>query len=325
MMDNVHILTYDHSQSSNDAAKAAHFFRTQSSFNATGLTQQLQRSLELITLLDIFAQYVSPYATFYGLQLHSSLGVNEMTKSRSANVANRFDIEVEGEHLGQLVYFSTVAFSNKLSAQLKQWHKILAYPLRNALTYNRVLRLATRDPLTGLNNRSDFNVNVDKKLEACRRQHRPFSLMLLDLDNFKQVNDRFGHQAGDQTLQEFAAILCQSIRGTDTVFRFGGDEFAVLIDDNLYEANDVIAKRIINAVQQSAIMTRYGVTCSIGFTLARTLDTNVGLFERADKALYQAKFSGRNTYRGAPDDSLPVTSLKTHKDSQNPQKKAKIS
>ena len=324
-MDNVHILTYEHQQSGNDAAQAAHFFRTENAFDAAGLTQQLQRSLELITLLDTFAQYVRPYAAFCGLQLHSSLGVNEMTQSKGGRVANRFDIDVEGEHLGQLVYFSTAAFSEKLTSQLKQWHKILAYPLRNALTYNRVLRLATRDPLTGLNNRSDFNVNVDKKLEACRRQHRPFSLMLLDLDNFKQVNDRYGHQAGDQTLQEFAQILRQSTRGTDSVFRFGGDEFAILIDDNQYATNDVVAQRIIDAVSNSAIMVRYGVTTSIGYTLARARDTSMALFERADKALYQAKFSGRNTYRGAPDDVLAVANLNTHKDNQKPQKNAKIS
>ncbi|MFY8272626.1 GGDEF domain-containing protein [Pseudoalteromonas sp. SSDWG2] len=324
-MDNVHILTYDHSQIGSEAAKAAYFYRKDSALNTTALTQQLQRSLDLVTLLDTFAQFIAPYAKFSGLQLHSSLGVNEMTKTHSANVANRFDIEVEGEHLGQLVYLSNVAFTNKLSAQLKQWHKILAYPLRNALTYNRVLRLATRDPLTGLNNRSDFNVNMDKKLEACRRKHRPFSLMLLDLDHFKQVNDNFGHQAGDETLQEFAAILRICLRGTDTAFRFGGDEFAVLIDDKQFETNVVIAKRIINAVKNSAIMSQYGVTCSIGFTLARAKDTNMELFERADKALYQAKFNGRDSYQGALLETLSVRDLNTHKDSQKPVKNAKIS
>lgn len=325
-MDNVHILTYGHNATTHDATKAAHFFRPALALNVTALTQELQRSLELVTLLDIFAEYVRPHFHFSGLQLHSSLGVNEMTNSQANTVANRFDIEVEGEHLGQLVYLSDSRFAPTLQAQIKKWHQILAYPLRNALTYNRVLRLATRDPLTGLNNRSDFNVHMEKKLELCRRQHRHFSLMLLDLDNFKQVNDSHGHQVGDQTLQEFAAILRQSVRTTDCIFRFGGDEFAILVDDDNYATNTVVAKRIQTAVANSELMSRYGVSCSIGFALAQAKDVNISLFERADKALYQAKFSGRNTYRGAPDlSAVPLTSINAHSDNQKPQKNAKIS
>ncbi|MBS3798677.1 GGDEF domain-containing protein [Pseudoalteromonas sp. BDTF-M6] len=325
-MDNVHILTYGHTAMTQDASTAAHFYRPTSVVNVTALTQELQRSLELPTLLDIFAEHVRPHAYFTGLQLHSCLGVNEMTNSQDNAVANRFDIEVEGEHLGRLVYLSDATFSAALQEQLKKWQQVLAYPLRNALTYNRVLRLATRDPLTGLNNRSDFNMSVEKKLEACRRQHRPFSLMLLDLDYFKQVNDNYGHQVGDQTLQEFATLLRQSVRATDSIFRFGGDEFAILIDDDHYTTNTVIAERIQAAVGNSELMNRYGVSCSIGFALAQAKDVNISLFERADKALYQAKFSGRNTYQGASElSAVPFTSLNAHNDNQKPPKNAKIS
>ncbi|TMO85516.1 GGDEF domain-containing protein [Pseudoalteromonas ruthenica] len=325
-MDNVHILTYANTQSSHDQQQAASFCRPQSAVNVVALTQQLQRSLEVVVLLDTFAQFVAPYASFDGLQLHSSLGVSEMSNSRNTSVANRFDIDVEQEHLGQLVYYSHSPFSDQLCTQLKQWHQILSYPLRNALTYNRVLRLATRDPLTGLNNRSDFNIGMEKKLEVCRRQNRPFSLMLLDLDNFKQVNDQQGHQVGDETLQEFAMILKSSVRGTDSVFRFGGDEFAVLIDDDDFDTNQVVAERVQKAVHANALMARHGVTSSIGYALAEAKDSSMSLFARADKALYQAKNLGRDTHYGEPNShALERTNLNTHNSSQNPEKNAKIS
>jgi diguanylate cyclase (GGDEF)-like protein len=118
--------------------------------------------------------------------------------------------------------------------------------------------------------------------------------MLLDLDNFKQVNDQFGHKIGDDTLKEFATVLNSSIRATDTVFRFGGDEFAILIEDPEFTTNKVISERIMQFVKHSSLMSKYSVTVSIGYTLATSKDCDIELFSRADKGLYKAKASGRN-------------------------------
>ena len=121
--------------------------------------------------------------------------------------------------------------------------------------------------------------------------------MLLDLDNFKQVNDNFGHKIGDDVLQEFANVLRSSVRGTDSIFRFGGDEFALLIDDPEFTTNKVIADRIMSLVSQSGLMTQYDVTSSIGYTLANNQDCENEVFARADKGLYKAKAAGRSCAR----------------------------
>ena len=136
-----------------------------------------------------------------------------------------------------------------------------------------------------------------QKLERCRRQHRPFSLMLLDLDNFKQVNDTYGHKIGDDVLQEFAEVLRCSVRATDSIFRFGGDEFALLIDDPEFTTNKVVAERIMKLVEDSSLMKKYSVSSSIGYTLANNQDCENEVFARADKGLYKAKAAGRNCAR----------------------------
>ncbi|WP_033026351.1 GGDEF domain-containing protein, partial [Pseudoalteromonas sp. BSi20429] len=231
---------------------------------------------------------------FSGLQFQSTLGTTQTSQSDTNSTPYIFDLTIGKEHLGQLIYFSKFPLGQAIEKKLHTLHTALVYPLRNAMMYSRVLKLATKDALTGLNNRSQFNDFLLQKLENCRRYQRPFSLMLLDLDNFKQVNDNFGHKIGDDTLKEFSKVLCSSIRGTDSVFRFGGDEFALLIEDPEFTTNKVIAERIMCLVRKSPLMSKYKVTTSIGFTLANSQDSETEIFARADKGLYKAKASGRN-------------------------------
>ncbi|MFC3033932.1 GGDEF domain-containing protein [Pseudoalteromonas fenneropenaei] len=263
------------------------------------LVERLQTSLDLNELITIFAEFAAKVIHFTGMQFHCSIGVYQMRDAKLDTTPVSFELHLNNnEHLGQLVYFSQYPISAGVADKLGKLHSCLLYPLRNALMYNRVLKLATKDSLTGLNNRSQFNDMLAQKIERTRRQHRPFSLMLLDLDNFKQVNDVHGHKAGDEVLVEFAELLQASIRATDSVFRFGGDEFAILIDDPSLTTNKVVAKRIMRAVEHSALLQRFGVTSSIGYTLAGSQDCENDLFARADKGLYQAKAAGRNCARG---------------------------
>lgn len=258
------------------------------------LVEQLQTTLDLDEQLSIFAQYAKRIIKLSGLQFHSSLGVAQMKGSDNQYTPHSFDLDLNGEHLGQLVYFCQYQLSESIQSKLCHLHTALLYPLRNALMYSRVLQLATKDALTGLNNRSQFNENLAQKLEHSRRHHRSFSLMILDLDNFKAVNDIHGHKAGDEVLIEFAHILKQSIRATDSVYRFGGDEFAILIDDPEFPTNKLIAERIMTGVQRCRLLASVGVTTSIGFTLATSHDCENIIFSRADKGLYKAKAAGRN-------------------------------
>ncbi|CAH9052483.1 hypothetical protein PSECIP111951_00629 [Pseudoalteromonas holothuriae] len=263
------------------------------------LVEQLQTTLHIDELLTVFAEHAQRIIKLSGLQFHSSLGIAQMHNSDNQYTPYKFDLMLNEEHLGQLVYFCQYQLSDSIKAKLCRLHNALLYPLRNALTYNRVLKLATKDALTGLNNRCVFTDNLAQRIERDRRLQSRFSLMLLDLDNFKQVNDLHGHSAGDEVLVRFAHILKECVRSTDSVYRFGGDEFAIIIDDPEFTTNKVIAERVMHAVRHCHLLSKLAVTTSIGFTLSAMHDCESSIFARTDKGLYKAKADGRNCARTA--------------------------
>ncbi|MBQ4837086.1 MULTISPECIES: GGDEF domain-containing protein [Pseudoalteromonas] len=296
-MENVHILAQRTPTRGDYVPFATEQYVSQAPEQPNVLVEKLQTTLEVNGILDIFASYVKRITDLAGLQFHSNQGLFQTQQGDNQLKPYTFDLDLDGQHLGQLVYFSKYSLSGTIRARLMQLHACLLYPLRNALMYHRVLQLATKDTLTGLYNRSQFNEYLDTKLERSRRQHRNFSLMLLDLDNFKQVNDEYGHKKGDEVLIGFANILTSSIRATDAVFRFGGDEFAILIDDPAFTTNKVIAERIMQRVNNNSLLAKHQVTTSIGFTLASSQDCSNEIFARADSGLYKAKQAGRNCAR----------------------------
>ena len=296
-MENVHILTQRLTTRGDYLPFNTEQYINQEPMFAHRLVEKLQTTLDIEELLAIYAEHAERIIKLSGLQFHTSLGAFQLKDSDKQYTPFSFDLDLNGEHLGKLVYFCQYQLSTAIKNKLQSIHQVLVYPLRNALMYQRVLQLATKDSLTGLYNRSQFNDNLVQRIENSRRHHRKFSLMLLDLDNFKQVNDNFGHKAGDDVLIEFSNILKASIRATDSVYRFGGDEFAILIDDPEFVTNKLIAERIMASVKHCDLMAKYEVTTSIGFTLAENNDCEDNIFARADKGLYKAKAAGRNCAR----------------------------
>ena len=158
----------------------------------------------------------------------------------------------------------------------------------------KLTALASEDGLTGLKNRRIFQERLDQEVQRSLRYGAPLSLMLLDVDKFKQYNDTFGHPAGDQVLREVAKILQFSSRQTDLVARYGGEEFVVIMI-NTDEANStVLAERVRQSIENAPWDLRQ-VTASIGVaTLGMSITTPATLIEASDKALYAAKQNGRN-------------------------------
>lgn len=170
---------------------------------------------------------------------------------------------------------------------------------------NRELEfLARRDGLTGVANRRFLMECLESEFTRCRRYGRPFSLMMLDLDHFKRINDNFGHHVGDEVLVRVAQVLSQSLRENDLLGRYGGEEFAVILPETDRAAALVVAERCRMAVQEIEIPVPDGVlrvTTSAG--LASVPDARFGvlgdLVKAADGALYEAKRGGRNRLRAA--------------------------
>ncbi|RXJ54591.1 sensor domain-containing diguanylate cyclase [Candidatus Marinarcus aquaticus] len=164
--------------------------------------------------------------------------------------------------------------------------------------YNRKLeRLAAFDSLTKLPNRRNFNQYFEKALRLFARDNTPRSVVFFDIDNFKLINDNYGHLVGDRVLKRIATILNMQIRSSDMVSRWGGEEFLVLLNDSQLEDSVEIAQKIRISFENDIELNdliKGGVTASFGVTTFKEGDTIEKIVARADKALYEAKRSGKN-------------------------------
>lgn len=162
----------------------------------------------------------------------------------------------------------------------------------------RLIELARTDSLTGLPNRRAFMEGLRHELERMRRGGHPPSVLMVDIDFFKRVNDQYGHAAGDKVLKAVAAIIRDEVRSTDALGRIGGEEFAVATSDSPPDTVGELAERLRGAVAATTFDSGEGrqlhVTLSIGVATARRDDTADTILSRADAALYDAKSSGRN-------------------------------
>lgn len=187
---------------------------------------------------------------------------------------------------------------NQLTPHLLE--RAIRYNLRNKNLEKKLAKLAHYDSLTGLYNRSIFNELLKKNIEQCHRLKQKFSLVTLDLDNFKFINDNYGHPAGDQLLAKIARRLKHVTRQADIVARLGGDEFSLILKD-AHNDHDFVrtVEKIIAIFQQPFQINSkpITVTTSLGIAIYPD-DTNVAseLVDHSDRAMYQAKNQGRNTY-----------------------------
>lgn len=199
------------------------------------------------------------------------------------------------DHLARVL--PGVAFIFALMAILS-W-RLLAREHRNRQRYAERLReMANKDFLTGVCTRREFYGLANRELIRSQREQRPISLLMLDIDHFKQVNDTWGHEAGDRVLAEFTRVVEQNLRECDVLGRLGGEEFAALLVSTDLQHAQVIAERICRVIDHHRFdaSTEAPVTCSVSIGLAvwqenESLDK---LLSRVDKALYAAKHGGRN-------------------------------
>lgn len=159
---------------------------------------------------------------------------------------------------------------------------------------NRIItRLAATDELTRLANRRNLKERLPAAISAARRHNHPLSIIMIDLDHFKTVNDTYGHNEGDNVLREFADVLREMIRAEDIAARWGGEEFIIILPHTACEAAEAMAERIRIACEQHA-GTMHGLSASFGVSQLKDDDDEDSLIRRADDAMYCAKKEGRN-------------------------------
>jgi diguanylate cyclase (GGDEF)-like protein len=180
-----------------------------------------------------------------------------------------------------------------------------AVALHNAHLYQETQRLATTDPLTGLSNYRHFHALLNLEVQRAQRMRYSVGMVIMDLDHFKQINDRYGHPAGDRALQQVAVLLRTRLRRTDIIGRIGGEEFAAILPGDSIDEVSIVAEKLRNAVEelppvqdQDRLVAPTQLTLSLGATSLGPdgLDAQV-LIACADHALYEAKRNGRNQVR----------------------------
>jgi diguanylate cyclase (GGDEF)-like protein len=174
-----------------------------------------------------------------------------------------------------------------------------AIAIENALLFQRAEQLTVTDDLTKLFNSRYLNLYIGREIKRCKRHSVPLSVIFLDLDGFKSINDQYGHLAGSRTLAEVGAILATSVRESDVLARYGGDEFVVVLPETPAAGALVIAERIRRAIEEHPFLQAQGLQARISASLgiAAYPDhalTPEGLIQKADQAMYRVKEQDKN-------------------------------
>ena len=268
---------------------------------ALELLQRLQTTLEIEGGLEHFTVGAAELVPFDGYGYTQSPAAIDCRSGRQSRHSAAYQLRLEQEDLGEIRFYRGRKFVEAELACLEQLLGVLMYPLRNALRYRQALQWAHRDPLTTLGNRAALDEQLQREIKVAQRHDRPLSLLVLDVDRFKQINDRYGHAAGDQVLRHVAGLLKQAVRDTDLAFRYGGEELVVILTNTDRAGALVAAERIRTAIAGQPCRggsveapIEVSVTVSLGVTALGRDDDAVSLFERADRAMYAAKRAGRN-------------------------------
>ena len=261
------------------------------------ISAALQTSLAWDTVLEIFREAIQPAVEVDSLVYYFAEDELHYKSGTGRHHALMYSLSLNGESLGELSLSRRKRFSEEEMAILEDLLRGLVYPLRNALLYQRALRSAFRDPLTGVNNRAALDQAMQREYDLARRNESPLSLLMLDIDHFKKINDEHGHSAGDHALKCFAECLLDCARGSDIVYRYGGEEFVILLNNTDVEGARLLAERVRQAVAEiecEGFGAGFTMTVSAGVAALKDGEDMNALLQRADGALYQAKLGGRN-------------------------------
>ncbi|CAM3196492.1 hypothetical protein BZK31_19915 [Pseudomonas floridensis] len=258
---------------------------------------QLQTSLEAERILTLFFQGVQRLIPLEGLVYRHADSDLQLRLGENSFHITDFHLRHEGEDIGQLEFQTAQPIDEPRLHDLETLLACLLYPLLNALLYRIATQSALRDALTSTGNRIAMDQNLAREVDISRRHKQPLSLLMLDIDHFKQVNDGYGHYTGDQVLKSIALTLKGQLRNIDRIFRYGGEEFVVILANTDSASAALVGERLRQAVRElrfkdfdPALM----MTVSLGCSTLLSAETADSLLRRADDALYAAKREGRN-------------------------------
>lgn len=263
------------------------------------LSQALQMSLDPAEVLNLFYRHTQNVVSVSGILFKFGNKNPDLKIGRECLHHCDYRLTTDEGYLGEIIFSRNKRFVESELITLEFLLSSLIYPLRNSIRYQTALRLALLDPLTMLGNRTALDSALRRELQLAERHQQDLSLLMIDADYFKRINDKYGHHRGDLVLCEIAKGIESVCRGSDSIFRFGGEEFVVLLGKTHAEGAKIIAERIRQQIEQTYINHNgilIGTTVSIGIATRQSgkKEHINDLFDRADAALYQAKANGRN-------------------------------
>jgi len=261
------------------------------------LAMSLQMSLDLDWVINKFMEHIHSYFLFDGFSFNCAEPNAQIKYARQKGHSCTYNLHIEDTDLGKLEIFRGRKFVESELVLLENMLSILIYPLKNAIQFKQAIMLAHCDALTGVKNRSTFDESLVREINLAQRHGQDFTMLVIDIDFFKKVNDTYGHKVGDNALKVIAETIKQCIRTTDMLFRYGGEEFVVLLGNTDCEMSYMIADRILESVRDINMQVkgqRIDLTVSIGMACLNIQDNGESLFNRADAAMYSAKNDGRD-------------------------------
>lgn len=248
--------------------------------------KQVKDSIEPLIFEEKSFYYTVEYeGTFYTLQLMSLENID------GSHVGYIFTI-YEDDGLRSLIVQDYIVYSSITLFYMVLYFALFIY----IKDKKRIVKMSQTDTLTGLYNRTYFNVVAAKELDRSNRYQNELSLILMDIDHFKKINDRYGHLMGDDVLKEIAEVLKNSVRKYDVLTRWGGEEFALLLPQTSLDSTVMVAKKIQKIIANHRFPISENITLSFGLANRDQKMSSINeLFQKADKNLFRAKDLGRDT------------------------------
>jgi diguanylate cyclase (GGDEF)-like protein len=261
------------------------------------LTRRLQTSLNIADLISTFTEELSALFDFGQFRYEPPHGKLISAGNGGGAHSCQFNLALESFKLGHIKISRRTRFTEDEISIIEFLASTLVFPLRNALMYQEALENALTDELTGCGNKRALQASLHREADRAIRHRKPLSILMIDIDHFKAINDRLGHLAGDEILKQLSGVLSSHFRKSDLCFRYGGEEFLIILDESDTQHSMQVAERLRALIATEHFVVenqRVPMSISLGqasFHYEETLDT---LIQRADKALYEAKKTGRN-------------------------------
>lgn len=277
---------------------------TLSRSNLTELIHLLHLSLETDKILQLFFKHVKNYfklskMLYSNLEYNISITLgnrsNHTTNIKNSKNLKNYELFYQKEFLGEVHVISKIKLPPNKTIELKSFINLLILPLRNSLLYTKAIKETRLDALTQTGNRLALLEDLQYHFDLASRYNSQLSVLFIDIDHFKKINDQYGHLTGDKILFTIGQSLKSLVRKSDLVYRYGGEEFVIILESTNQNGAVNLARKIKNFLAKNKI-NEVLITVSTGIATKIPTDSKDSLIERADKALYTAKAKGRNRY-----------------------------